>query len=55
MCSSDLTVAGELRDRGIPTIVLNVRQGNAPAVAVYRRLGFVVHGDFDEGLARLAA
>ena len=46
-------VAGELRDRGIPTIVLNVRQGNAPAVAVYRRLGFVVHGDFDEGLARL--
>ena len=48
-------VAGELRDRGIPTIVLNVRQGNGPAVAVYRRLGFVVHGDFDEGLARLPA
>ena len=46
-------VARELRASGIATIVLNVRRNNGPAIAVYRRLGFDVHGDFDEGLARL--
>ena len=32
-------------------VVLNVRQGNAPAVSVYRRLGYEVHGPFVEGPA----
>jgi ribosomal protein S18 acetylase RimI-like enzyme len=46
-------VARELRAGGIATIVLNVRRSNGPAISVYRRLGFDVHGEFDEGLARL--
>jgi len=32
-------------------VVLNVRQDNAPAIAVYDRLGFHVHGPFIEGPA----
>ena len=32
-------------------VVLNVRQDNAPAVSVYRRLGYDVHGPFVEGPA----
>ena len=32
-------------------VVLNVRQGNAPAVSVYRRLGYETHGTFVEGPA----
>ena len=32
-------------------VVLNVRQDNAPAVAVYRRLGYHVHAPFFEGPA----
>jgi hypothetical protein len=32
-------------------IVLNVRQDNLPAVSVYRRLGYDVHGPFVEGPA----
>ncbi|MGH2450134.1 MAG: GNAT family N-acetyltransferase [Candidatus Limnocylindria bacterium] len=32
-------------------IALNVRQENAPAIAVYRRLGYRVHAPFIEGLA----
>lgn len=44
-------VAHALRDRGIGTIVLNVRQDNAAAIRVYERLGFVVHGEFVEGFA----
>ena len=32
-------------------VVLNVRQDNAPAVSVYRRLGYEVHGPFVEGPA----
>lgn len=32
-------------------VVLNVRQDNAPAIAVYDRLGYHVHGPFIEGPA----
>lgn len=32
-------------------VVLNVRQGNAPAASVYRRLGYETHGPFVEGPA----
>jgi len=32
-------------------VVLNVRQDNTPAVSVYRRLGYEVHGPFVEGPA----
>jgi RimJ/RimL family protein N-acetyltransferase len=32
-------------------IVLNVRQDNTPAISVYRRLGYEVHGPFVEGPA----
>jgi len=32
-------------------VVLNVRQDNAPAASVYRRLGYEVHGPFIEGPA----
>jgi ribosomal protein S18 acetylase RimI-like enzyme len=45
-------VARELRERGIETIVLNVRQDNTTAIRVYERLGFVMHGEFLEGFAR---
>jgi ribosomal protein S18 acetylase RimI-like enzyme len=34
-----------------PDVVLNVRQDNHPAVSVYRRLGYEVHGPFVEGPA----
>ena len=33
---------------GIDTIALNVRAGNAPAIASYRRLGFEVAGEYVE-------
>ncbi len=39
-----------LRD-GIDLIVLNVRQGNIPAIRAYTRLGYRQAGDFIEGLA----
>ena len=32
-------------------VVLNVRQDNTPAVAVYERLGYRVHAPFIEGPA----
>lgn len=34
-----------------PDVVLNVRQDNSPAIAVYRRLGYRVHAPFVEGPA----
>ncbi len=47
-CTSAVTAAclEEHRD-----VVLNVRENNTPAVAVYRRLGYRVHAPFVEGLA----
>jgi RimJ/RimL family protein N-acetyltransferase len=32
-------------------VVLNVRQNNAPAIAVYERLGYRTHATFIEGPA----
>ncbi len=43
-------VAASLLGRGIPTIVLNVNQKNASAMAVYESLGFRRHCPFWEGL-----
>jgi ribosomal protein S18 acetylase RimI-like enzyme len=47
-------VALELQRRGIETIVLNVNQKNAVAIHTYKKLGFVIHGEFVEGFARPA-
>ena len=43
-------VCDDLIQRGIQTIVLNVRQDNAPAVRVYEKLGFIRYGPFYEGV-----
>jgi len=43
-------VCAELRQRGIGTIVLNVRQDNVAAVRVYEKLGFVRCCAYYEGM-----
>jgi ribosomal protein S18 acetylase RimI-like enzyme len=48
-------VAGELLDRGISTIVLNVSQDNHVAVRCYRRIGFHEHCQYLEGRGVLMA
>jgi len=45
-------VCQELIQRGISTIILNVRQDNAPAIRVYEKLGFVRHCAFYEGIVQ---
>ncbi|HEV8534805.1 MAG TPA: GNAT family N-acetyltransferase [Candidatus Limnocylindria bacterium] len=47
-CTSAVTEAA-LEEH--PDVVLNVRQDNAPAIAVYERLGYLTHGTFVEGPA----
>ena len=47
-CTSAVTEAA-LEEHG--DVVLNVRQDNAPAIAVYERLGYHTHGPFIEGPA----
>ncbi len=44
-------VAAELVRRGLRTVALNVSQGNAAALRVYERLGFVRYCAFVEGRA----
>lgn len=46
-------VVAELLRRGYSTIVLNVAQSNEPAIRCYRRLGFIEHCAYHEGLGRL--
>ncbi len=47
-CTSAVTAAALERHRDV---VLNVRQDNAPAIAVYTRLGYHLHAPFIEGPA----
>lgn len=47
-------VAVEALQRGIPTIVLNVRHTNRGALRIYERLGFIRRCDFVEGRAERA-
>lgn len=48
-------VARALFDQGMSEVALNVREDNPAAVAIYRRLGFVMHERFWEGKGRLRA
>lgn len=45
------SVTAELLRQGLPTLVLNVKQFNAPAQRVYERLGFRFYCLFEEGIA----
>lgn len=45
-------VTSALFEAGIETIVLNVAQGNSPAIRIYQGLGFERVGPFIEGQAR---
>ena len=47
-------VAAELLRLGIETIVLNVAMDNAPALSVYRGLGFMPFCGYYEGSGELA-
>jgi len=42
------TALARLRSQGIPRVTLNVRSDNAPALALYRRLGFRPSEDASE-------
>jgi len=44
-------VAQQLKGDGIELLVLNVKAGNVPAIAAYRRLGFTPYREFLEGPA----
>ena len=44
-------LGGDRPRSGARDVVLNVRQDNGPAVAVYRRLGYHVHAPYFEGPA----
>ena len=46
-CTAAVTVAAMTEHRDV---VLNVREDNDPAIAVYRRLGFRVHRPFIESV-----
>ena len=45
-------VVSALLDRDVSNIVLNVDQRNVGAQRIYKRLGFVMHGPFMEGIGR---
>ena len=51
MATSCTSVVTEAALEEHQDVVLNVRQDNAPAIAVYDRLGYVTHGPFIEGPA----
>jgi ribosomal protein S18 acetylase RimI-like enzyme len=48
-------IVGELQERQVRTIVLNVNQRNGVARRLYERRGFAVHCSFWEGVGRLRA
>lgn len=50
-CQATVGVLNELVGRGVATICLNVAIENAPAISLYRSLGFEVHSEYLEGQA----